>query len=61
MTTYTNQSFNYDQHQVNLTGLEPETEYCYRIEVDGIELASGLHFKTAPLDDGSTNFSFIAL
>lgn len=29
-------------------GLTPNTEYCYAVEVDGVVLASGLRFRTAP-------------
>ena len=31
-----------------VTGLEPGTEYCYAVSVDGVELAGGLRFRTAP-------------
>lgn len=31
-----------------LTGLEPGTEYCYAVQVDGVTLADGLRFRTAP-------------
>jgi len=33
-----------------LEGLEPATEYCYAVEVDGVTLASGLRLRTAPGD-----------
>jgi hypothetical protein len=29
-------------------GLEPNTEYCYAVEIDGTTTASGLRFHTAP-------------
>lgn len=31
------------------TNLEPNTEYCYGVEVDGTLMASGLRFHTAPV------------
>ena len=31
-----------------LTDLEPGTEYCYQVSVDGAVLAAGLRFRTAP-------------
>jgi len=35
-------------HHATLTGLTPNTEYCYAIEVAGVPVSSGLRFKTAP-------------
>ena len=34
--------------QARAEGLEAGTEYCYRVSVDGVVLAEGLRFKTAP-------------
>ena len=33
-----------------LTGLQPDTEYCYEVAIDGQTMASGLRFRTAPAD-----------
>ncbi len=35
-------------HRVDLTGLQPGTEYCYQVEAGGQVLASGIRFWTAP-------------
>lgn len=37
-------------HHVRIEGLEPGTEYCYRVEADGAVMASGIRFRTAPAD-----------
>lgn len=43
-----------DLHHVRLTGLQPGTEYCYRVESDGSEKAKGFRFWTAPATDDTT-------
>jgi len=47
------------RHQVELTGLEPNTRYFYRVQQDGSDLApnEGLSFQTA----GSGAFSFLVM
>jgi len=35
-------------HSVELTGLEPGTEYCYQVQVGDHEIAGALRFRTAP-------------
>jgi len=47
-------------HHVRITGLEPGTEYCYRVEVDGTVMASGLRFRTAP-EDPTTPVRFLVI
>jgi acid phosphatase type 7 len=40
-----------------LTGLLPDTEYCYEVAIDGATMASGLRFRTAPAAaDASVRF-----
>jgi acid phosphatase type 7 len=39
----------FQQFHARADGLEPSTEYCYGVEVDGVVLASGLRFHTAPV------------
>ncbi len=41
-------------HHVELTGLTPGTEVCYRVEVDGEVVARGQSFWSAPPTDDST-------
>ena len=41
-------------HHVELTNLNPGSEVCYRIEVDGEVVARGQSFWTAPATDQST-------
>ena len=43
-----------------LGGLEPATDYCYKVITDGQELAGGLHLRTAPAtDDAVVRFAAI--
>lgn len=37
------------QFAARVTGLEPNTEYCYGVEIDGVVMASGLTFHTKPV------------
>jgi len=55
-TTQTGLSAAYFQHQAELRGLRPNTEYFYRVVVDGQALTSGDAFRTA----GSNPFTFLA-
>jgi acid phosphatase type 7 len=43
-----------------LTGLSPDTEYCYEVAIDGQTMASGLRFRTAPAD-ASTPVRFLVI
>ena len=36
------------RHEVLLTGLQPATDYFYRVEMDGQVVADGIRFRTAP-------------
>ena len=49
-------------HQVNLTGLQPDTTYNYKIYDNGQDLlpAEILTFRTAPTTGSSTPFTFLA-
>jgi acid phosphatase type 7 len=47
-------------HAAEMTGLSPATEYCYRIEAGGVEIVSGLKFRTAP-DDPEATVRFLVL
>ena len=47
-------------HHAEITGLSPATEYCYRIEVSGADIVSGLTFRTAP-DDPDATVRFLVL
>jgi len=47
-----------DLHHARLTGLSPNTEYCYAIELGGVTAAAGLSFRTAPgRDDATVRFT----
>ncbi len=37
--------------ETNITGLKPDTEYCYKIFADDEELAGGIKFRTAPASE----------
>ncbi len=42
------------------TGLEPDTDYCYKVVTDGEELAGGFRFRTAPAtEDAVVRFAAI--
>lgn len=46
--------------RATVTGLEPGTEYCYRVSLDGQVMAEGLRFRTAPArQDASVKFMVI--
>lgn len=49
-----------DLHHARITGLEPGTEYCYRVELGGEVLASGVRFRTAP-EDPATPIRFLVI
>jgi hypothetical protein len=46
-TSRTEDTVEYVAHEVRLTGLTPNSAYCYRIEEDGVVLADNLRFDTA--------------
>jgi len=39
--------FDLQHHESRLSGLNPDTDYCYRVEHGGAVIASGLNFRTA--------------
>ena len=46
--------------QARAEGLQPGTEYCYRVVVDGVVLAEGLRFKSAP-DSTNAPLKFLVI
>lgn len=44
-----------------ITGLEPGTQYCYEVEVDGVSVASGLSFTTSVPSGFDTTVRFVAI
>lgn len=48
-------------HKVRLDGLEPDTSYCYRIEIDGEDVSGPLTFRTAPPPESTDPVRFLVL
>ncbi|MCB9664403.1 MAG: metallophosphoesterase [Alphaproteobacteria bacterium] len=48
-------------HQVRLTGLTPDTQYCYRITVDGEDVSGPLALHTAPSKDSTEPIRFLVM
>lgn len=48
-------------HKVRLDGLEPDTTYCYRVEVDGEDVSGPLTFRTAPPPESTEPVRFLVM